>query len=146
MDIKENQFPTATRPVCPATVPSATTVCVPGRGATATAASGNMLCSTPTSPPLTVIALSSAMTNHSAMPLALPTSSSACTRVSISNSCRHATVASAAILISCGGAARSPFRPQNKRSYAVCSSKSARPATSISTTSRNESTGMATKS
>lgn len=136
----------ATRPVCPASVPNATIVCEPGRGATATGACSDMSCSIPTSLHLTIIALSTAMTNHSAMPLALPTSNSACTRVSISNSCRLASIASAAILISCDGVEIHPFRPLSRRSYALCSSRLARQATSTSMTSRNESTGMATKS
>ena len=45
----------ATRPVCPATALSATTVCVPGHGPTATAVPGNMSCSIPTSPPSTAM-------------------------------------------------------------------------------------------
>lgn len=136
----------ATRPVCPATALSATTVCVPGHGHTAIAVPRDISCSTPTSPPSTVIALSIATIPHSVMPLASPTSSSVCTRGSICNSCRLASIASAAILISCDGVGTHPCRPQSKRSYAVCSSRLARQATSTSMTSRNESTGMATKS
>lgn len=110
-----------------------------------TVACSDMSCSTPTSPNSTVIALSIATIPHSVMPLASPTSSSVCTRVSISNSCRLASIASAAILISCDGVGTHPFRPQSKRSYAVCSSRLAHPATSTSTLSRNRSTGMTTK-
>lgn len=135
----------ATRPVCPATALSATTVCVPGHGPTATAVPGNMSCSIPTSPHSTAIARSTATISHSATPLASPTSNGACTRNNTNNSCRLASPALAAIPISCDGAAIPPCRPLSKRSFAVCSSKLARPTTSTSTLSRNELAGMTTK-
>ena len=130
----------------PCDCPCAATACAPGPGTTATAACGGTLCSIPTSPDPTAVAPSTATTGHSTTPLDSPTSKGACTRDNIGNSCRPASPASAATLISCGGVERRPCRPQSKRSYVVCSSMLAHPKTSTSMVLRNGSTGMATES
>lgn len=73
------------------------------------------------------------------------TSNVACTLTNTNNSCRHASPASAVILISCAGVEIRLCHPLSKRSYVVYSSKSEHPKISTSMVLRNRSTGMATK-
>ena len=135
-----------TRLVCLVTVPSAITACTLGHGTTATAACASMLCSILTELLSTAIALSTAMTAHSAMHLDLPTSKNTCTLISIGNSCRFALPALGVIPTSCDGVEQRPYHLRSRRSFVACSNKLARPETSTLMVSKSESTGMVIKS
>ena len=135
-----------TRLVCLVTVPSAIIACTLGHGTTATAACASMLCSILTKLLSTAIALSTAMTAHSAMLLDLPTSKNTCTLISIGNSCRFALPALGVIPTSYDGVERCPYHLRSRRSYVACLNKLARPETSTLMVSKSESTGMVIKS
>lgn len=133
---KTNQ--TFTRHALPSLVRRPIPVCGHGHGITRTTSPGAWKWSIPASPARTAIAPTTARTSLSVMPVASPTSRSACTPTSTASSCQPASPALAAILTSCGGAATPRYHPLSKPSSVAFSSRSAHPQTSTSTLTRTD--------